>query len=366
MATTTYPINDAMAIKLWTRLLDHEALKYTDIGPLIGRDANSIIHWKTETSKGKGDQVTFSIRMQLAGEGFSENDLAEGNGESLSTYSDQLTINELGHVVGVKSEDTIDAQRVPFNLREESKDGLRDWYAKRFSVAFFNQACGYTLQSNTKYTGLNAVIAASATRIIRQANRASDDLLVAGDTFDLTLIDKAKEAARVATPPIRPVMFRGSNNPRRRDFNVTAKDKFVVYMHPYQATDVRLNTSNGQWQDLQKAAWSSGRDAMPIYSGALGEYNSAVLREAIDVTTGISATNTDVPSVRRAVFLGGQACMIGFGMRNQFGRYRWNEELFDHKRRLEVSAWSIHGLKKTVYNSVDYGTIVLATYAVAH
>jgi hypothetical protein len=36
----------------------------------------------------------------------------------------------------------------------------------------------------------------------------------------------------------------------------------------------------------------------------------------------------------------------------------WNEELFDHKRRLEISALTIHGLKKTRYNSVDYGTVV--------
>jgi hypothetical protein len=46
--------------------------------------------------------------------------------------SDAVMINELGHVVGVKSQNTIDQQRVPFNLREEARDGLADWYAKRF------------------------------------------------------------------------------------------------------------------------------------------------------------------------------------------------------------------------------------------
>lgn len=33
--------------------------------------------------------------------------------------------------------------------------------------------------------------------------------------------------------------------------------------------------------------------------------------------------------------------------------------------QLGISAGLIHGLKKTVYNSKDYGTIVLATYATA-
>lgn len=366
MAITSYGVNDALAVKLWSKKLDHEALKYTDIGALIGTDANSIIHLKTETQKGVGDRITYGIRMQLQGAGFTENQLAEGNGESLTTYSDGLVINELGHVVGVKSEYSIDQQRVPFNLRDEAKDGLKDWYAKRYSVAFFNQVCGFTLQTDIRYTGLNATIAPSATRIIRQSARASDDLLVAGDTFTVDLIDKAKEAAITATPKLRPVNVVGMTN-GRRDFNKTLTDKYVMYLHPYQVTDMRRNTSTGQWLDIEKAAsMGRGQNGNKIYSGAIGEYNSVILRQSIDVTNGISAGGVLVATVNRAVLLGGQSCMMAFGQRNSINKYRWNEELFDHKRRLEVSAWTIHGLKKTTYNSVDYGTIVISTYSVAH
>jgi N4-gp56 family major capsid protein len=369
MATTSYALNDSLAVKLWSRRLDHEALKFTDIGPMIGTDPNSIIHRKTETQKGEGDQVTYGIRMQLQGAGFTENQLAEGNGEQLSTFSDALVINELGHVVGVKGKGTIDQQRVPFNLRDEARGGLADWYAKRFSVAFFNQVCGYTVQTDVRFTGLNATIAPSTNRIIRQSGRASDDLLVAGDEFTLDLIDKAKELAITASPKIRPAMWKGmarSAGNGRRDFNKTLTDKYVIMMHPYQVTDMRRNTSTGQWQDLVKAAYMGSRDGFPIYSGAVGEYNSCIIRQGYDVTTGVSATNTDAPNARRAVLLGGQACMMAFGQNNGPGRYRWNEELFDHKRRMEVSAWTIHGLKKVRYNNTDYGTVVIATYAVAH
>lgn len=370
MSITSYGVNDSLAIKLWSKKLDHEALKYTDIGPLIGDDANAIIHRKTETEKGPGDKVTFGLRMQLSGAGFTENQVAEGNGESLTTYSDSILINELGHVVGVKSEYTIDQQRVPFDLRDEAKGGLADWWAKRYSVSFFNQVCGYVIQSDTRYTGLNAVVAASSTRIIRQSSRASDDLLVSGDIFTLDLIDKAKEAAIVATPKIRPVMVKGASGgggDGRRDYNATLTDKYVMYVHPYQVTDLRKNTSTGQWLDIVKAAYTGlAATNNPIYSGAIGEYNGVILRSAYDVTTGVSATTTDAPNVRRAVLLGGQASIIGFGQRNSPNKYRWNEELFDHKRRLEVSAWAIYGLKKTQFNSVDYGTVVVATYAVAH
>jgi len=369
MSTTSFGVNDALAIKLWSRKLDHEALKYTDIGPLIGDDPDSVIHRKTETQKGPGDQITYAIRMQLSGAGFTENQLAEGNGESLTTYSDKILINELGHVVGVKSEYTIDQQRVPFDLRDEAKGGLADWYAKRFSVAFFNQVCGNTVQTDLRFTGLNSTIA--ATRIIRQSGRASDDLLVAGDTFTLNLIDKAKEAAITATPKIRPARFAGGSsggtmNPGRRDFNRTLTDKYVMYLHPYQITDLRSNTSTGQWLDLTKAAQMGRGMDSPIYTGAIGEYNGVILRSSFDVASGISAAGVLVANTYRAVLLGGQACMIAFGQKNSQTKYRWNEELFDHKRRLEVSAWTIHGLKKTVYNSLDYGCIVVSTYAAAH
>lgn len=38
--------------------------------------------------------------------------------------------------------------------------------------------------------------------------------------------------------------------------------------------------------------------------------------------------------------------------------------MFDYDRELGVRSTFIAGMKKTVYNSVDYGTIVLASYAV--
>lgn len=367
MATTNFAINDALTVKVWAKKLDHEALKFTDVAPLIGKSANAIIHQKTELQKGPGDQITFGIRMQLSGAGFTENDVAEGNGEALSMYSGQLVINELGHVVGVKSKNTIDQQRVPFSLREEARDGLSDWYAKRFSVAFFNQVCGFTIQTDVRFTGLNATLAPSATRIIRQSGRANDETLVAGDEFSLDLIDKAKELAVTATPKIRPASFSGvSMGNGRRDFNKTLTDRYVLYMHPYQVGDMRKNTSSGQWMDFVKAAYQGSRDGFPIYSGAIGEYNSVIMRSAFDVTNGVSSAGVEVPTVKRAVLLGGQAAMIAFGQDNGPGRFRWNEELFDHKRRLEVSAWTIHGLRKTQFNNVDYGTVVIATYAVAH
>jgi N4-gp56 family major capsid protein len=367
MAITNFATNDPLAVKLWAKSLDVEALKYTDIFPLIGDDANSIIHRQVNTQKGAGDKVTYGLRMQLTGAGFTENQLAEGNGESLTIYSDAVIINELGHVVGVKSPgNTIDAQRVPFDMRAEARDGLADWYAKRFSQAFFTQVCGYTPQTDVRFSGLQSVPA--TTRILRQSSRTDDANLTSADVFSLQLIDKAKEAAIVATPKIRPVRIMSkAGGAGRRDYNATLTDKYVMYLHPFQVTDLRQSTSTGQWLDISKAAMTGGEITNnPIYTGAIGEYNGVILRQSFDVTNGVSNAGAAQTNVFRAVLLGGQAVMMAFGQKDSPGKYRWNEELFDHKRRLEVSAWTIHGMKKTQFNSIDYGTVVISTWAAAH
>lgn len=354
MAYTSFGVNDALAVKLWSRALVVAEREYLDIAPLMGEGEDSIIQIKTEPRKGSGDRVTVALRARLTGEGKTENETAEGNGESLSLYSDNLVINELGHIVGVRSENTIDAQRVNYDLREQAKDALGEWWADRKSVSFFNQVCGYTAQTNSKYTGLNSVTAPAGTgRHLWAGTAANDQSLTSADPFTLDLIDAAVESAKVGNNMVRPIRVGG-------------QPKYVLYLHPYQVTSLRTNSASGQWLDIQKAAMMGGQISNnPIYTGALGEYNSVILRSSQDVTQGVnSSSGAAVTTVRRAVLLGSQACMCAFGQ-NNYGpsKYRWNEELLDHKRKLEVSAWSIWGMKKTVFNSEDFGTVVISTYA---
>jgi N4-gp56 family major capsid protein len=153
-----------------------------------------------------------------------------------------------------------------------------------------------------------------------------------------------------------------------RPVRIGGQKKYVMYLHPYQVTSLRTNSSSGQWLDIQKAAMA-GMDSTksPIYTGALGEYNGVILRVSQDVTQGVnSSTGAAISTVRRAVLLGAQAAVCAYGQANSGpNKYRWNEELLDHKRKLEVSAWSIWGLKKTVFNSADFGCVVVSTYAAA-
>lgn len=354
MASTSFAVNDALAVKLFSKMLTVADRDSLEIAPLMGTDASSIIHIKEETSKGAGDKVTFGLRTRLSGDGRTENETAEGNGEALTTHSDSVTINELGHIVGVKSENSIDAERVPYDLRAEAKDALADWWSDRLSVSFFNQVCGNTVQTNTKFTGLVTAPAHTANRRIFAGAAANDQSLTSADTFNLTHIDRAVEMASVGDNRIRPIIVNGAK-------------KFVMYLHDYQVTSLRTNYSAGQWGAIQSAALSGGKSNSPIYTNALGEYNNVILRKSQDVTLGVnSSTGAAVANTRRAVLLGAQACVIAYGKKASGpNKYRWNEELLDHKRRLEVSAWSHFGLKKTQFNAVDFGALTVSTYAAA-
>jgi N4-gp56 family major capsid protein len=366
MAITQYGVNDALSNKLWARDLNHEVKKGLEIAPLIGKGPNSIIQEKSEF-KGRGDKVTIGLRTRLTGTGVTENETLEGNEEALTTYSDSLLINEIAHAVRVEGEDSIDQQRVLFNLREEARDGLADWFAERLSLSFFVQASGYSASSITYrgssvtlasvHKGLNTVTAPSTNRkVMAGSGNTNDEDLVSADTFSLSMIDKAKEKAVLANPRIRPIRING-------------KDMYCCYLHPTQAYDLMVDTGSMGWREIQLAAIQGGQSSdNPIFTGALGVYNNVVLRVNEDVVTGInSSTAAEITTVRRALFLGAQAACIGFSSKfSKSSPYKWVEKKFDYDRELGVSVQGLMGLKKNIFNSEDFGVLTLSTYATTH
>lgn len=223
---------------------------------------------------------------------------------------DDVLINEVTHAVRMKV--TIDAQRVPFSVREEARLGIQDWYSERFDQAVANQLTGNTDQSDSLYTGQNTAIAPSSGTgadrrwLIRQQDDETDHSteasLSSSDTFSLKLLDRAVAIAKTSSPLIRPV-------------KVGAQSYYVAFLHPYQVKDLRNNTNTGDWLDIQKAALGGGDiQDNPIFTGALGVYNGCVLHEWTRLPT--AATGTNRANTRRAVFCGAQACSMAWGQGN--------------------------------------------------
>jgi N4-gp56 family major capsid protein len=350
MANTAYGVNDPLAVKLWSKKLFREALKQTWASKFMGKTSNSLCQIAEDTQKGPGDRIRIPLRMLLSGGGIEGDGTLEGNEEALTVYYDDLLINQLRHAV--RSEGKMSEQRVPFSVREEARMGLQDWWADRIDTAFFNQLGGNTDQGDTRYTGHNATSAPTTGNIV-YINGLSTEAEIASasasNAFTLKIVDMCVERAKTLSPMIRPIRVNGS-------------DKYVMFLHPNQVYDLRTSTTTGQWLDIQKAALSgNGVASNPIYSGALGEYNGVVLHESTRVPLGASQT-----TVRRAIFAGAQACCLAYGQSAANGSMSWTEELFDYKNQLGVAGGMIWGMKKTVFNSADFSTIIVPTYAENH
>jgi len=357
MAVTSYGTNDPMAVKLWSKRLSVEVLKTCWASKFMGPSTSNIIQIKDELSKSAGDKITYGLRMQLTGNGVLGDGTLEGQEESLTVYSDAVIIDQLRHAV--RSAGRMSQQRVPFTVRDEALSGLRDWWTDRIDTGWLNQICGNTAVTDVRFSGNQATINCDTNHevfVTDSGNAGTDQSISTADTFVLSVLDKAVERARTLTPAIRPITISG-------------KPMYAAFLHPYQVTDLRTNTSTGQWLDIQKAAMTGGEvDDNPIFEGSLGVYNGVILHSDNRITLGVnSATPTSsVANTRRAVFCGSQAAMMAFGRDNGPERFTWVEELFDYENELGVSAGLIFGLKKAVYNSTDYATIVMATYAAQH
>jgi N4-gp56 family major capsid protein len=350
MAMTEFGPNHPLAVRLWAKRLFVESLRETFIDRFIGRgDKNAIIQMRDELGKSAGDRVTFGLRLQLIGAGTAGDNTLEGNEEALTTYNDTIIIDQLRHAT--RSRGKMSEQRVPFNVRQESMDGLKDWWADRLDVWFFNQACGFTAQSDVRYTGMQPVLAPDATHIYRPNSKANDESLTTGDEFSLAHIDRMVARAKTfnsaggGAVPVRPIRYKGG-------------DYYVLFIHPFQAFSLRSNYNAGAWADLQKSKLFQG-------GSFLGIYNGVAIHESARVTNGVSsATGAAVTNVRRAVLCGAQAVAMATG-RDDSGpeKMNWVEELFDYNNQLGVAAGMIAGMKKTQFNGMDFGTVVFSTYA---
>ena len=351
-----FPTNSALTNRLYAKRLSVEAIRSTYIDKFTGTSDTDLIMMKEETRKNAGDRVTCGLAINLAGDGVLEGTPLTGNEEDIQTFDDSFIIGQLRHGTAVKAEGTISQQRVPFNLRDLALRQMANWWADRKDEWAANQLAGNTAQALLQRTGLQAPIAPSANRVIRAGGQADDQSLTNADTMSLRLIDVAVERAANVQPLIRPLMIGG-------------QPFYVCFMHDYQVTDLRTqSTAAGTWYDIQRAALEGGEiTGNPIFTGAIGVYNQTIIHKWSRLPQGVdSGTGAAVPDTRRAVFCGAQAAWMGYGRNYGPARFKWVEVLTDYEEDLGVGVGCLGGLKKSVFNNEDYATLTLPTFAQLH
>jgi len=389
MASTTVGINDPLACQAWAKRLMVEALKATIMDKFVGKDDNSLIQIRDELKDG-GQKVTWGLRMQLKGGGTIGDNVLTGREEALTRYSDSMILDQLRHAVLVMG--NMSAQRVLFDMRAEAKSGLADWITDRADVWFFNQLAGNATPEKQStdvefaYTGMQATIATDTNHwIISNMGAAAgqpkwdplgtdakentlNGLSTGVGYFSLELLDAAVQKAKTLSPAIRPI-------------NIKGMKVYVCFLHPYQVTDLRAGTTSQLWHTIQQNALAGGQITnSPYFNGALGMYHNVILQEDARVpfgsSTGVNAeygTNlgavgsgaTSKDRTARALFCGAQSGFMSFGRQTDWPlRAKWFEELIDYGNQFGVSISMIAGLKKSVFNSQNFGNIVISTNSV--
>ncbi len=349
MAVTAFGTNDAQTVKIWSTLTLREALKATMFEKLMGTSKSSIIQRMVELEKSAGDLIKYDLLMQMTGQGVTGDNRMRDNEEPLVYYQDDVKIDQLRNAHAFRR---MSQQRTLHDMRMDAKVNLADWFAGTFDDYMFRTLCG-----DTNLTHAQAATAPTSNHIIYSGDATSETGIGNNDQFTLADIDYCKEKAKTLTPPIRPT-------------SVDGKEMYVVVLHPYSVTDLRLDVANSayvDWPTIQMMANSRGSNN-PIFTGALGVYNNVILYESTRIFSPLS-------NVRRNLFLGAQAGVFAMGgaydsiERSRVGKdnlMSWYEEIDDYGNEKGISVGSIFGMNKSVFNSHDYGLITIASYAAAH
>lgn len=351
MAGWSYSTSDTLTNSRWAKLMLAQFMQASIGLRFASKEDTSGVQILDDLQKHAGDNVTYGVSNLLSGAGTLNLNTLTGNEEAPVTYGDALFVNELAHAILLVG--PISTQRVLFDLRKTGRNRLGDWYAARADHAIFNQACGYTPQTDTRYTGLQATTAplTAAARQIWPSGISDSASLGTGNTMDITLIDTAVNQAKSLTTGIRPVKVGG------RSF-------YVWIGHNSQVTDMRKNSSTGQWLDIQKAAMTGGDIGdNPIFWESVGMYHGALLHESPRITNAVSNAGAAVANTKRSIFFGAQMAVMAFGRaQGADNKFLWLEELRDFGRQLGIGVSSIWGVKKVVFNGMDFGVSVIDTY----
>jgi len=363
----TVSIN-AMRPELWQKELMKDAMDglYFVENGMMGKDSNNIIQIKDELKKESGDTVTFGLTAKLTGAGVDGDNELEGNEEAINAYSESITINQKRF--GVRLTGVLDEQKNAYNMRADAKEKLATRLQEFIERQFFLKLAGVTNPTLTDIAG--TVVGADCSwsntpdyipdadtaagfgdRYLCADYAAGTDSLATTDLITPALISRAKVKAMTASPKIIPLKIGGKNY-------------YVLFVHPYQAFDLKNNATFAQ---AQREAAARGSEN-PIFTGALGVWDGVIIHEHeyvpfldIDVAGNSfrgAATGTNCTADACRALLCGRQAGGYVQCQNPNG---WVEKTFDYKNKTGFATGLIGGIQKIMFNSKEYGVVAVDT-----
>lgn len=361
MSQTVIPFGDPKAQKKWSGKLFIETAKksYWD-QRFVGESDNSVIQRKTELESDAGDRISFDLSVQLRGRPVHGDNRAKGTEENLKFYTDEVIIDQIRKAVSCGGKMT--RKRTAHDLRKVGKDRLSDYWAMYIDELYFIYMSGARginedFIEPTDYAGHagNPLQAPDSYHIIYGGDATSKATIDASDTMSRMVIERAAVKAKMLrakdpkTANMMPIPIMGDKH-------------YVTIMSPFQEFDLRNETGERGWLDVQKAAAGAEGRNNPIFKGALGMINKVVLHSHESaIRFSDYGAGTNVPAAR-ALFMARQAGVVAYGTAGGL-RFTWKEEVDDYGNEPTVVAGTIIGTKKTRFNGRDFGVFAIDTAA---
>jgi N4-gp56 family major capsid protein len=335
MSKTNFSTSDALTKKAWEEKLFRDSIKESYFDRFSGTGSESIVQEKSQLTKDKGDEITIGLRMKLSGTGVEEGQQLEGNEEKLSTHSMKVLLKMFRH--GVRDDGEMSRKRSMFDISAESQSALKDWMTEKVDQLKFDEV-GVGKNANTDPSKIfyktSAGVLATGT-----AATAKSALTVADSKLSLNMLSFMKTWAMTGGDrsyiPLRPIKIGG-------------KDHFVLLLHPDALYDLR---SDAAFQQAQREADIRGSENK-LFTGAEIVWDGVIVHAHENCAIGADAGAGSNVHFSKAVFLGAQALCWAWGKRPQVV-----EEEFDYQNEMGFGISMIAGVKKSKFNSLDYGSL---------
>ena len=339
---------------VWSRDVWSAARDQMFVKRFLGTGQNAMIQRITELTKTeKGEQVIMHLVADLVQDGVIGDNEREGNEESMQSYSQIITIDQLTH--SVRNKGKLADQKTVINFREMGRDRLAYWLANRTDQLTFLTLSGisYALQNNgaprvgSPFPNLAFAADVSAPSAKRSLMWDGTSLAVSATGSITTgyvpsykmivdLIAYAKENY------VKPLMEGG-------------KEYYVLLVAP--GTLAALKKDADYQRAVVAVATKSGADS-PWFTGATVTVDGAVIHEhRLVYTTKGAASGSKwgsggLVNGTRTLLCGAQA----LGMAD-LGPAEWDEKTFQYGSQQGINIDKMFGLLKPKFYSIYNGSV---------
>jgi hypothetical protein len=308
------PARGGLTPQQWDKEFFAEYIRSNRFAKYMGKSEMDMIQVKDDLTVKNGDSITFAAARRLVGAGVTGNTVLEGNEEILDLRSMKLTVAPIRHAVAISD---WDIQKSVIDLRNVAKTSLKNWSMEKLrnDLIIALSSVGGVAYSAANSTQKNAWLAANFDRVrfgALASNFSSGVMATALATLDNTndkmtgaLLSLAKRQAQTASPHIRPIMTKETND----------EEWFVAFMPSLVFRDFRNDpavlsaNANGRPRETK---WMDN----PMFSGGDLVWDGIICREIpeLPVLTGVGTAGIDAAA---SFLCGAQALGAGWAQRTQ-------------------------------------------------